>query len=65
MDERSLAMRLNELIQNLDTKKIRELVREYPKESIIAANYVSSKFRNTLQEIIADEIMSMESCKRE
>jgi hypothetical protein len=61
LEERTLAQKLNELMEKVETRGIRELVRKFPRESIIAANYVSSKFRNTLQEIIADEVMSMES----
>ena len=59
---RVLVERLNRMIQDMDIDGIRARAAEYPLESIEAANYVNSKFRFALQEIVSATIQ--ESKKR-
>lgn len=53
---RDLVERLNQLISNMDIEGIRALVIEHPGEAIEASNYVNSKYRFAVQEIVASAI---------
>ena len=59
---RLLAESLNRMIQTMDIEGIRALATEYPLETIEASNYVNSKFRFAVQEIVSATIQ--ESKKR-
>jgi hypothetical protein len=44
------------MIQNMDIEGIRELASEHPWETIEAANYVNSRFKFAVQEIVSSAI---------
>jgi hypothetical protein len=55
-DPRILVERLNRMIQNMDVEGIRALAKGHPLETIEASNYVNSKFRFAVQEIVSTTI---------
>jgi hypothetical protein len=55
---RALVERLNRMIQSMDVEGIRALAAEHPLETIEASNYVNSKFRFAVQEIVSASIQA-------
>ena len=53
---RMLVEKLNRMIQSMDVEGIRALAAEHPLETIEASNYVNSKFRFAVQEIVSATI---------
>jgi hypothetical protein len=53
---RELVEELNHLMDRMDVEGIKELVRKYPKEAVVAGNYVNVKVRYVVQAIIAAEV---------
>ena len=56
---RALVERLNRMIQNMDVEGIRALATEHPLQTIEASNYVNSKFRFAVQEIVSATIQEL------
>jgi hypothetical protein len=56
---RELVEELNRLIDRMNVAGIKELVKKYPKESVVAGNYVDSKVRYVVQAIIAAEVSQL------
>jgi hypothetical protein len=53
---RDLVERLNHMILNMNVEGIKKLASEHPRETIEAANYVDSKFKFAVQEIVSSAI---------
>jgi hypothetical protein len=62
---RELVEELNQLIDVMDIDGIKELVRKYPMEVVMAGNYVNAKFRYVVQSIIATEVGQLKQEKKE
>jgi hypothetical protein len=62
---RELVEEVNRLIDVMDIDGIKELVRKYPKEAIVAGNYVNAKVRYVVQSIIASEVGQLKREKKE
>jgi len=62
---RELVEEVNQLIDVMDVDGIKELVRKYPKEAIVAGNYVNAKVRYVVQSIIASEVGQLKQEKKE
>ena len=56
---RELVDELNRLMDRMDVEGIKELVRKYPKEGVVAGNYVNVKVRYVVQAIIAAEVSQL------
>lgn len=62
---RELVEELNQLIDVMDIDGIKELARKYPKEVMVAGNYVNAKVRYVVQSIIASEVGQLKQVKKE
>ena len=62
---RELVEELNRLIDRIDVEGIKGLVRKYPRESVMAGNYVNVKVRYVVQGIIVSEIGQMKRQEEE
>jgi len=62
---RELVEEVNRLIGIMEVDGIKELVRKYPKEAIVAGNYVNAKVRYVVQSIIASEVGQLKQEKKE
>jgi hypothetical protein len=58
-NNRELVEELNRLMDRMDVEGIKQLTRKYPKESVVAGNYVNSKVRYVVQSIIASEVSQL------
>jgi hypothetical protein len=56
---RELVEELNHRMDIMDIEGLKDLVRKYPKEAVIAGNYVNAKVRYVVQSIIASEVTQM------
>ena len=56
---RELVEELNRLMDSMDVEGIKGLVRKYPRESVVAGNYVNVKVRYVVQAIIASEVSQL------
>ncbi len=62
---RELVEEVNRLIYVMDIDGIKELARMYPKEVMVAGNYVNAKVRYVVQSIIASEVGQLKQEKNE
>lgn len=62
---RELVEELNQLMDAMDIDGVKELVRKYPKEVMVAGNYVNAKVRYVVQSIIASEVGQLKQEKKE
>ena len=56
---RELVEELNRMMDRMDVEGIKGLVRKYPKEAVVAGNYVNVKVRYVVQAIIASEVTQL------
>jgi hypothetical protein len=62
---RELVEELNQLMDVMDIVGVKELVRKYPMEVVVAGNYVNAKVRYVVQSIIATEVGQLKQEKKE
>jgi hypothetical protein len=62
---RELVDELNRLMDRMYVEGIKELVRKYPKDAVVAGNYVNVKVRYVVQAIIAAEVSQLKRADRE
>lgn len=56
---RELVEELNRLMDIMDIEGVKDLVRKYPREAVIAGNYVNAKVRYVVQSIIVSEVVQL------
>lgn len=61
---RELVEELNHLMDVMDIEGVKELVRKYPREAVIAGNYVNAKVRYVVQSIVASEVSQLKREKK-
>ena len=53
---RALVKTMNRLIEEMDLEGLQQLVRQQPREAVIAANYVNKKYRYVAQNAVLEEL---------